>query len=53
MPLVILTVLMLTASWIFSQILVLWPLSILNLVSIPNWLILTTLVLLFVWCFGE
>lgn len=53
MPLVILMMLLFITSWFFSEVLVLFPLSILNLVSIPHWLVMVGILLFFAWCFGE
>ncbi|MBE9128242.1 hypothetical protein IQ258_19255 [Coleofasciculus sp. LEGE 07081] len=53
MPLVILITLLLIVSWFFSEVLVLFPLDILNSLKPFSSLTLVVVLLVFVWCFGE
>ncbi len=53
MPLIILITLLLFNSWLFSEVLVLVPLNLLNSVKPFTSLSLVIVLLLFLWCFGE
>jgi hypothetical protein len=53
MPLVILMMLLLFTSWLFSEVLVLVPLNLLNSLRPFTSLTLVVVLLAFLWCFGE
>ena len=53
MPLLILMILLLINSWLFSEVLVLIPLKLLSGLTPPSWVSLTVALILFFWCFGE
>jgi hypothetical protein len=53
MPLIILITLLLFTSWLFSEVLVLIPLNLLNSLKPFTSLSLVVVLLTFLWCFGE
>jgi len=53
MPLVILITLLLFTSWLFSEVLVLVPLNLLNSLKPFTSLSLVVVLLSVLWCFGE
>ncbi|EDX73726.1 hypothetical protein [Coleofasciculus chthonoplastes] len=53
MPLIILISLLLMMSWLFSEVLVLFPVDILNSLKPFTSLTLIVALLAFLWCFGE
>lgn len=53
MPLFLLIILLLFSSWLFSEVLVLVPLNLLNSLKPFSSLMLVVVVLVFLWCFGE
>jgi hypothetical protein len=53
MPLIILITLLLFTSWLFSEVLVLVPLNLLNSLKPFTSLSLVVVLLTFLWCFGE
>jgi len=52
-PLIILISLLLIMSWLFSEVLVLFPVDILNSLKPFTSLTLIVALLAFLWCFGE
>lgn len=53
MPLVVLVTLLLLSSWLFSEVLVFFPLSVLHSLRFLGWVIVMAALLLFLWCFGD
>ncbi|MEQ9551405.1 MAG: hypothetical protein RIM23_17565 [Coleofasciculus sp. G3-WIS-01] len=53
MPLIILISLLLIMSWLFSEVLILFPVDILNSLKPFTSLTLIVALLAFLWCFGE
>jgi hypothetical protein len=53
MPLIILITLLLLNSWLFSEVLVLVPLNLLNSLKPFSSFSLVIALLAFLWCFGE
>ena len=53
MPLILLITLLLLSSWLFSEVLVLIPLNILNSLKPFSSLTLVVVLLGLLWCFGE
>jgi hypothetical protein len=53
MPLVVLVALLLFSSWLFSEVLVFFPVSVLHSLRFLGWLIGIAVLLVFVWCFGD
>lgn len=49
----ILIILVLIIAGLLTQVFVLTPLELLRHLSLPNWLILASLVVFLSWCFGE
>ena len=54
MPLIILLAFLVVTNWVFSEIFVLFPVSLLSwLLSLMGWIVLIVLVILVSWFFGE
>jgi len=53
MPLLILLLLVLVGSWLFSEVLVFLPLQLLYVLTPPHWLIITGVLIVLFWCFGD
>jgi hypothetical protein len=53
MPLIILITLLLFTSWLFSEVLVLVPLNLLNSLKPFTSLSLVVVLIAVLWCFGE
>jgi hypothetical protein len=53
MPLIVLVALLLFSSWLFSEVLVFFPLSVLHSLRLLGWLIGIVVLLVFLWCFGD
>jgi hypothetical protein len=51
-PLIILITLLLLCSWLFTEVLVLVPIDLLNSLRPFMWVNLGVVVLVFLWCFG-
>ncbi len=53
MSLLILLLLVLVGSWLFSEVLVFLPLQLLHVLIPPHWLMITGALILLFWCFGD
>lgn len=53
MPLFILIILLLITGSFLTEVFVLTPLEFFRHLSLPNWLVLSVLVVVLSWCFGE
>ncbi len=53
MPFVILIGLLVVSNWLFSEVLVFFPLDILSAVKPITSLTIAIALIIFVWCFGE